>query len=373
MIDNGGMATVLLAGDVMLGRGVDQILPHPGDPTLHERSVDDARVYVELAEHTHGEFAHPVDFDHPWGDVLPILAQVDPEVRLINLETAITADDAFAPAKGIHYRMNPANVPVLTAIAPVVCALANNHILDFGIRGLADTVETLDTAGIQRAGAGADSDDARTPAVTKIDDGRRVVIVSVGAGSSGVPQYWSARADRPGLWWIGDSPNIRAADEVAAEVLAHKRNDDIAIVSIHWGPNWGYGVPYSERQFAHRLIDAGIDVVHGHSAHHPRPIEIYHGKPILYGCGDAIDDYEGIRGYERYRPDLRLLYLVSIDPGAMETRMIPLRIRHMRLQSATHDDSQWLCETIEYISRDFGTRVVPRPDGLPAVFKTAQH
>ncbi|WP_063043580.1 CapA family protein [Nocardia pseudovaccinii] len=367
------MATVLLGGDVMVGRGVDQILPHPGDPTLRERCVEDARTYAELAEQTNGEFDRPVDFGHPWGDVLAILAQLAPQVRLINLETSITADGAFAPLKGIHYRMNPDNVPVLTAIAPVVCALANNHILDFGIRGLADTVETLDTAGIRRAGAGADLDDARAPAISELDDGRRVVVVSVGAGSSGVPQHWAARRDRPGLWWIGETPNIRAADEVAAEVLAHKRDGDIAIVSVHWGPNWGYRVPVSERQFAHRLLDAGIDLVHGHSAHHPRPIEIYRGKPILYGCGDVIDDYEGIRGYERYRPELRLLYLVSIDPGVLETRMIPLRIRRMRLQSATRNESRWLCETIEHISRDFGTRVALRPDDLPVVFKTAQH
>ncbi|MEV5834507.1 CapA family protein [Nocardia sp. NPDC052112] len=367
------MATVLLGGDVMLGRGVDQILPHPGDPTLRERCVEDARTYAELAEQINGAFARPVDFRHPWGEVLPILDQLAPQVRLINLETAITADGAFAPVKGIHYRMNPDNVPVLTAIAPVACALANNHILDFGIQGLTDTVAALDSADIQRTGAGADFDAARTPVISELDDGRRVVIVSVGAGSSGVPHHWAARRDRPGLWWIGETPNIRAADEVAAEVSAHKRDDDIAIVSVHWGPNWGYGVPLSERQFAHRLIDAGIDIVHGHSAHHPRPIEIYRSKPILYGCGDVIDDYEGIRGYERYRPDLRLLYLVSIEPGAMQTRLIPLRIRHMRLESATRNESRWLRETIEHISHDFGTRVASRPDDLPVVFRTAQH
>ncbi|MGY4103497.1 CapA family protein [Nocardia sp. R16R-3T] len=372
MIDNRCMATVLLGGDVMLGRGVDQILPHPGDPTLRERCVEDARTYAELAEQMNGEFARPVDFCHPWGDVLPMLTQLTPQVRLINLETSITADGAFAPLKGIHYRMHPDNMPVLTAIAPVICALANNHILDFGVQGLADTLAALDSAGIQRAGAGTDFDQARTPAISELDDGRRAVIVSVGAGSSGVPHHWAAGRDRPGLWWIGDSPNVRSAEKVAAEVLTHKRADDIAIVSVHWGPNWGYGVPLSERQFAHRLIDAGIDLVHGHSAHHPRPIEIYRDKPILYGCGDVIDDYEGIRGYERYRPDLRLLYLVSIEPGAAQTRLIPLRIRQMRLESAARSESRWLCETLEDISYDFGTRVAPRPGDLPVVFKTAQ-
>ncbi|MEV6430990.1 CapA family protein [Nocardia sp. NPDC051463] len=366
------MTTVLLGGDVMLGRGVDQILPHPGNPSLRERYVDDARTYVELAERAHGAFARPVDFRHPWGDVVAILAQHDPDVRLINLETAITADGAFEPAKGIHYRMNPGNLPVLTVVAPVVCALANNHILDFGSEGLVDTLEALDSAGIHHAGAGVDLDNALAPAISEVEDGGRVVIVSVAAGSSGVPACWAAGRDQPGLWWVGHSPSVRAADEVAAEVLTHKRVRDIAIVSIHWAPNWGYGVAPSEAQFAHRLIDAGVDLVHGHSAHHPRPIEIYRGKPILYGCGDVIDDYEGIGGHERYRTDLRLLYLVTIDIDAVEVRMIPLRVRHMRLESAARRESRWLCETIERISRDFGTCVTLRHDDLPVVFKGAK-
>ncbi|WP_159925832.1 MULTISPECIES: CapA family protein [Nocardia] len=372
MADNGHMTTVLLGGDVMLGRGVDQILPHPGDPRLRERYVHDARTYVELAERAYGAFAHPVDFRQLWGDVLPILAQIDPEVRLLNLETSITADGAFAAAKGIHYRMHPDNMPALTVIAPVVCALANNHVLDFGIAGMADTLEALDNAGIGRAGAGADLQAARTPAIVELGDGRRAVIVSVAAGSSGVPAVWSARRHRPGVWRVGYSPGVAAAEEVANEVSAYKRDDDIGIVSVHWGPNWGYAVARTETQFAHRLIDAGIDVVHGHSAHHPRPIEIYRGKPVLYGCGDVIDDYEGIRGHERYHADLHPLYLVSIDRGSTEVRLIPLRVRHMRLEWAPRSESRWLCEKIADISRGFGTRVVPRADDLPVVFSAAR-
>ncbi|WP_281880951.1 CapA family protein [Nocardia sputorum] len=372
MADNGGMPTVLLGGDVMLGRGVDQILPHPGDPRLRERYVNDARTYVELAERTYGEFTHPVGYRHLWGDVLPILAQIAPEVRLLNLETSITAGGVFAPAKGIHYRMHPDNVPALTAIAPVVCALANNHVLDFGIAGLADTLAALDAAHIDRAGAGSDLAAARAPATVELADGRRVVIVSVAAGSSGVPESWSARRKRPGLWRVGYSPDAAAAEDVAAEVAAHKRDNDIGIVSVHWGPNWGYEVARTETRFAHRLIEAGVDVVHGHSAHHPRPIEIYRGKPILYGCGDVIDDYEGIRGHERYHADLHPLYLVSLEPGSAEVRLIPLRVRHMRLEWAPRSESRWLCEKIQDISRGFGTLVAPRPGDLPVVFSAAR-
>jgi poly-gamma-glutamate synthesis protein (capsule biosynthesis protein) len=85
-------------------------------------------------------------------------------------------------------------------------------------------------------------------------------------------------------------------DVVAERVAAVVRTGDIVVVSIHWGPNWGYHVPSSHRRFARALIDrAGVHVIHGHSSHHPLGIEVYRNRPILYGCGDLINDYEGIR------------------------------------------------------------------------------
>ncbi|MFF0614034.1 CapA family protein [Nocardia tengchongensis] len=351
--------TVLLGGDVMLGRGVDQIQAHPGDPLLYEPWVDDARRYVELAEKANGPIPYPVDFEWLWGDVGPMLDQLAPEVRLINLETSITTDGVFAPGKGIHYRMNPANIATLKAIRPDVCALANNHILDFGNRGLRDTLAALDAAGIGTAGAGTTIDAACRPVVVESASGLRVVIVSVACTSSGVPPAWAAQHDRPGVWLFGDPPGRDIADHVASQAFAHKHPGDILIVSVHWGPNWGYGIGLSEIQFARRLIDAGVDIVHGHSSHHPRPVEIYHGRPIFYGCGDVIDDYEGIPGYGSYRPELRLLYLVSVEPGGQPAgiRMFPMRIRRMRLEHASRADADWLGKTLTRISRRFHTHI----------------
>jgi poly-gamma-glutamate capsule biosynthesis protein CapA/YwtB (metallophosphatase superfamily) len=364
------VVTLLLGGDVMLGRGVDQILPHPGDPALRERCVDDARRYVELAERVNGPIPRPVDWRWAWGDARAILDDLAPEVRLINLETTITAEGEFADRKGFHYRMHPGNLPALTAIRPDVCTLANNHTLDFGRRGLADTFDALAAAGIHGIGAGADLETAQRLAVVAAHGEHRVVIGSVAMKSSGVPESWAAHRDGPGVWLIGDPSARGAADDVAAGVLTHKRTGDVAIVSVHWGPNWGYGVGLNETQFAHRLIDAGIDIVHGHSSHHPRPIEIYRGKPILYGCGDVINDYEGIGGYEFYRPDLRLLYLISIDPGGGELaalRMLPLRLRRIRLERVPQTDAEWLRATIERISCQFRTCVVAGSDDLLVV------
>ncbi|MGO9154738.1 CapA family protein [Mycobacterium sp.] len=367
MVGDSDVVTLLLGGDVMLGRGVDQILPHPGEPELREPYLHDARGYVRLAEHANGPIPRPVDWQWPWGEVLALLDEAAPDVRLINLETTITADGEFAEHKAVCYRMHPDNLPALTALRPDVCALANNHILDFGYQGLTDTVAALDRAGIQGVGAGADLPTARRPAVVSAHGEHRVLVGSVAMKSAGVPESWAAHRDRSGVWLIRDPSQRDAADVVAAGVLAHKHDGDVAIVSVHWGSNWGYAIAPSEIAFAHRLIDAGVDIVHGHSSHHPRPIEIYRGKPILYGCGDVIDDYEGIGGHESFRADLRLLYLTRTDPTSGELvslQMIPLRVRRMQLERASQTDAEWLRTTIEHTSRRFATRVAARPDDL---------
>ena len=355
-----------MGGDVMLGRGVDQILPHPGEPELREPYVRDARGYVRLAERVNGLIARPVDWAWPWGEVLEILNEAAVDVRLINLETTITADGQFADRKPVCYRMHPDNLSALRAFRPDVCALANNHILDFGYQGLTDTVQALTQPGIQGPGAGADLYTARRPAAVTVHDEHRVLVGSVTMTSAGVPESWAAESDRPGVWLIRDLSR-HVADDVAAGVLEHKRDGEVAIVSLHWGSNWGYVIAPDEIGFAHRLIDAGVDVVHGHSSHHPRPIEIYRGKPILYGCGDVIDDYEGIRGHEKFRAQLRLLYLTSTDPASGELvslQLIPLRVRRMRLERASRADAEWLRTTLQHTSRKFGIQVAARPNDL---------
>jgi poly-gamma-glutamate capsule biosynthesis protein CapA/YwtB (metallophosphatase superfamily) len=349
---------------VMTGRGVDQILPHRGNPTLHEAVVDDARTYVTLAEQASGQIPLPTDFEWPWGEALTVLDEFAPDVRLINLETAITADGEFAPRKAVHYRMHPENIPCLTAIRPDACALANNHILDFGTQGLADTLQALTEAGLCGVGAGLDAEQAERAAVVTLRDGRRAVIASCGMESSGIPRRWAASDSRPGVALVKDFSD-RSAGQIAERVLASKRPGDAAMVSVHWGSNWGYDIEAGQAHFAHRLVDAGVDIVHGHSSHHPRPIELYRGKLILYGCGDIIDDYEGIGRYDAFRPELRLLYFASIDPDNCVTlRMVPVRTRKMRLERVAHDDAEWLRSTLDDISRQFGTRVRDTVDGV---------
>ncbi|MER5217704.1 CapA family protein [Streptomyces sp. NPDC002838] len=368
---SGGEVTLFVCGDVMLGRGVDQILARPGDPALREDYVADALSYVRLAESVNGPIPAPVDPSWPWGEALRVLEAAAPDVRIVNLETSVTRSDAFAPGKAVHYRMHPANLPALTVARPDVCVLANNHVLDFGRAGLEETLDALDHAGLRVAGAGRNADEAHAPAAVPVPTGGRVLVFALGARSSGVPSGWAATADLPGVAYVPElSPT--AADAVVRQVRQEKRAGDIAVVSVHWGSNWGYLVPREQRRFAHALVDGGVDVVHGHSSHHPRPVEVYRNRLILHGCGDFIDDYEGIGGYEEYRDDLRIMYLVTVaaDTGGLTgLRMVPLRARRMRLEPAPQEDAAWLHATVDRVSA--GVRLTLEPDGTIALVPPA--
>jgi poly-gamma-glutamate synthesis protein (capsule biosynthesis protein) len=357
--------TLFLGGDVMTGRGVDQILPCPGAPELHESHIRDARDYVALAERANGPIARPVDARYIWGEARTELQRVAPAVRIVNLETSITRDAAHREAKGINYRMHPANVACLTAAGIDVCALANNHVLDHGRPGLEETLASLAAAGLKTAGAGRSLAEARRPAIVERPGGPRVIVFSSGTETSGIPPAWAATATRPGVDLLVDLSD-RTADELVARLRRVKRAGDIAVASLHWGGNWGYAVPRAHVRFAHRLVEGGIDIVHGHSSHHPRPIEVYRGKLVLYGCGDLIDDYEGIPGHEEFRDDLALMYFPTVDAHTGDLiglRMAPMRIRKMQLTRASPAETDWLATRLASISDAFGSRTDAAPDG----------
>jgi poly-gamma-glutamate capsule biosynthesis protein CapA/YwtB (metallophosphatase superfamily) len=244
-----GGVTLFVCGDVMTGRGIDQVLPHPVPPRLYEAYVQSAGEYAELAEHAHGGIPRPAGFAYVWGDALAEWARRRPVARIANLETAVTTSEDAWPAKGIHYRMSPRNVACLTAAQLDCCVLANNHVLDWGRAGLAETLATLRAAGIATAGAGADAAEAARPAILKLPGRGRVLVFAYGACSSGVPPDWSATASRAGINILtGLSAQHVAA--IASEVHAHKCSGDLVVMSLHWGDNWGYHISPEEQAFA---------------------------------------------------------------------------------------------------------------------------
>jgi poly-gamma-glutamate capsule biosynthesis protein CapA/YwtB (metallophosphatase superfamily) len=359
--------TLWLCGDVMTGRGVDQILPHPCDPELYEPHVRNAERYVELAEKASGAISRPVDLAYPWGAALAELDAVRPDARIINLETAIIRHGAEPwPRKGIHYRTSPENAGLLRRAAIDCSALANNHVLDWGYAGLVETLRSLDALGVRHAGAGANRTQAEAPAEVRLTGGGRVLIFALALKSSGVPAAWAAGDASPGIALVADLSRATLKG-VVERVRAHKRAGDLAVVSIHWGANWGWGVPPAHREFARGLVETGaVEIVHGHSSHHVLGIEVHAGRLILYGSGDFLNDYEGIGGYQRFRGDLGLMYFATVNlaTGALvRLRMTPTRIERLQVARAWGEDTHWLRETLNREGADLGTSVDPTPRG----------
>jgi poly-gamma-glutamate synthesis protein (capsule biosynthesis protein) len=351
---------VFMCGDVMTGRGIDQVLAHPSDPLIHESYLKSARGYVKLAEAANGPIRQPVSFGYIWGDALAELKRAAPDVSLINLETSITVSNDYWKGKGIHYRMNPQNIASLTAADIDVCALANNHVLDWGHAGLLETLATLQKVNIKTAGAGPNVAAAGAPAVVGIDDRRRVIVFSFGLPSSGIPSSWAATPNLPGVNLLKNL-SAKSVRYIQQKVQAIKRDGDVVVASIHWGGNWGYDIPRRQTEFAHRLIDdGGVDIVHGHSSHHVKAIEVYKGKLILYGCGDFLNDYEGIGGYEEFRADLSLMYFATLDSSTgnlLDLRMAAMQTRRFQIQRASQADTRWLIDTLNREGQPFGTGV----------------
>jgi poly-gamma-glutamate synthesis protein (capsule biosynthesis protein) len=397
---------LFLCGDVMTGRGIDQALPHPVNPVLYEPYVRDAREYVHLAEKAHGSISRPLSFDYIWGDALEELERTDlaesasgeqplqsneydrsdkatrrgwatqppaaaggsppnakrVDFRIVNLETAITSAETPWPGKGIHYRMHPQNIGCLSAAHISACALANNHVLDWGYDGLTETLQTLNAAGVAYFGAGNDASEAMQPAVLNATGKGRLLLFSFGSITSGIPPEWKATSISPGVNLLDDLSEATAA-RVSDEMRAHQQPGDLIVASIHWGSNWGYDISSEQIAFAHCLIEQGVAIVHGHSSHHVKAIEVFRGRLILYGCGDFITDYEGISGYPAaagFRGDLALMDLVELDSDSGEliaARLVPMQMRRFRLERASAADARWLCDLLNKLGAKFNTRV----------------
>jgi len=359
------LVTLFLCGDFMSGRGIDQALPHSVSPQLYESYVRDARQYVQLAEEMNGPLPRTVSYEYVWGDALEELRRRRPDVRVINLETSVTVNDDYWPGKEIHYRMHPGNVELLTVAGVDGCVLANNHVLDWGRCGLMESLQVLREAGVSTTGAGENLERASAPAMFSREGGKRVAVFSYASWDSGVPAAWAAAAGEAGVNFLADW-SAASADRVIADVEKHADRGDIVIVSVHWGANWGYEIPVEHETFAHRLVDSGlVDLVHGHSSHHPKGIEVYRQKLILYGSGDFLNDYEGIRGHEWFRPDLVLMYFPALDAATgdlVRLEMVPLQVRKFRLNRASTADARWLVERMNRASERYGleTRLSPQ-------------
>jgi poly-gamma-glutamate capsule biosynthesis protein CapA/YwtB (metallophosphatase superfamily) len=307
-------------GDAMLGRSVDE----------RWRDGDPAGIWGPLADRFRGL-----------------------DGLFLNLECCLSTGGERWPDKTYYFRGDPDwAVPALEAAGTSWVSLANNHTLDFGATALRDTRSVLSAAGIAHAGAGPDRPSALAPSIVSAGPVDVAVLALTGRASE-----FRASGSEPGTAHLQpDAGNGETRRTVRRLLdLAAVSDPDLVVASLHWGPNWETSPSESQRRFARWLIDEGVDLVHGHSAHVVQGVELHRGRPILYDTGDVVDDYS-------VKPELHndrsFLFVLDVADGRLQAvRLVPIRIEDEAVRPAGEDAAAWLREAMRRRCEPFDTPV----------------
>jgi poly-gamma-glutamate synthesis protein (capsule biosynthesis protein) len=304
-------------GDVMLGRLVNQVMTR-----INTKEPGKGYTYV-------------------WGNMLPILRQND--INIINLETTLTKSKKKV-SKVFNFKADPDKVKALVEAKIDIVSLANNHSCDFNHEGLLETLQVLDKAKIHHVGAGKTIEQARKPVIIT-RKGIKIGIIGYTDNEPG----WKAGPDKPGNNYL----RVGDIEQVKKDIAAIRPKVDLLVTTWHWGPNKREIPTPDFVEFAHRMIESGIDIIHGHSAHVTQGVEVYQGKLILYDTGDFVDDYAV---GPVLRNDHSFLYKVYVTKeGIQKLVLVPVLIDNMQVNRAKGKDRAEMVQRIKRLSAAFGT------------------
>lgn len=208
-----------------------------------------------------------------YGDLLPVLQRAD--LRIVNCECALTRAKVPVWKSGAAFKGEPKHAPGLTVVPFDVACLANNHVLDYGVAGLRETLRVLERHGLRTVGAGLDDDSAHAPLTCSVGR-QRIHVVNFSEGED-----LTAARGGPGVFgW--DVPRVEAL------VRRLKRQGGVVIAIGHCGLEYvPFPPPYVVAAFR-AIADAGADCVIGHHPHVPQGIEWRDGRPIVYSLGNFV-------------------------------------------------------------------------------------
>jgi hypothetical protein len=228
------------------------------------------------------------------------------ELAFGNLEVPLTTGGTPAEKAATH-RAHPDRAADVRGLGFDVVTLANNHLLDFGVDGLRDTLAAVTAAGLVPVGAGMTEVEARRPAVREgvvflglcsaLPPGFAAGAASPGVAPVRVLQQVSVdpalAAEQPGMApYVHTSAYPPDVDAACAAVRAARAAGDFVVVGIHWGVPYGFAAasygPLAEYQqpLGRALVDAGADLVVGHHPHRVQHVERYGGGLIAYSVGN---------------------------------------------------------------------------------------
>lgn len=318
--------TLVFAGDAMLGRLVD----------------------TSFTQHSPAYY---------WGNTRGFFRGAD--VSFVNQEFVFTKSNKKwnETRKAFHFKAHPRVVSVFKSAGIDFVSIANNHSLDFGWEGLLETIKVLDKHKILHAGAGKNLQAAQKIAWLEVNNIKIAFIAFTNNMS-----VWKA-STKPGIFYLPISKST--APQVTKIISrAKKEGAEYIVLSVHWGPNWR-DRPYQDfRNFAYAVLNAGADLIHGHSAHMINGIELYKGKPIFYNMGDVIDDYavDPVK-----RNDLSYIARVSIDKATLKPlkiELFPTLISNLQVNRARDENFKIIANRLKKLSKALGTRVKEKENKL---------
>ena len=300
-----------------------------------------------------------IDTTGVWGSTLSRLEALDGLVA--NLEGCISDRGERWPEKTYYFRAPPAfAVPALEAAGASFVSLANNHILDYREQGLRDTKTHLADAGIAHAGAGTDREAALEPTMFEAGDVRVAAF-----GLTDQSAAFASTDEDPGTAYATLDPGRPGTRALVEDVLdsVESLEPDLVVASLHWGPNWETEPRDVHERFGRFLVDRGVDVVHGHSAHVLQGVEVYDGSPLIYDAGDFVDDYVDYIDRQGVHNKRSALFELTVRDGDLhEIEVVPVHIVDEAATLAEGEVATWVRDTIAERSQPYGTPV-EREDG----------
>ncbi len=300
------------------------------------------------------EYANLHGYKYPPGNTIKILKKAD--LVIANLECCI-AENGFPwqkTPKVFFFRADPIAIETLKYGNIGYVSLANNHTLDFQEPALLETLERLDKSNINYAGAGKNLNEAERIALINKNN-YKIAILSY----SDHPYEFKATKHNPGINFIDLA---RDFNKVKIKIKKARKKADLVIFSIHWGPNMQQYPSQEFIDFAHKIIDLGVDIYHGHSAHIFQGIQIYKGKLIMYDCGGFVDDY--YVGPQEKNDQQLIFFIILQNKKIKEIKLYPLLIDNCQVNLAKNKVFNEIYERIKKLSKDFNIEIIKEKNYL---------
>lgn len=257
----------------------------------------------------------------------------DADVFMVNLEHPVTTATERVEKK-FNFKMHPRYGATLVDGGITIVNAANNHIFDYGVQGMEDTMGFLDSLGIAYTGLGRNLAEARKPVVLK-KKGWTVGFLGYFGGGE-----YSASRNRTGF-----AP--RYARFMVEDIRQLKKSADYVVVNLHWGVERAPEPEDWQIQLAHRLVDAGADLIVGHHPHVLQGIEQYKGSIIAYSLGNFVF---GGNSRHTYETGVLKVTLGRGDPGV---ELVPVSVVRWQPRPSAEPVRGEVLDVVRERSRNF--------------------